>query len=247
MLFKEMGITAYNAIGDNLLTPKWLGHLLRLNGGFVVKRQVEEEDIDAKLNEAKKLSTYISNELLQKGKHVWIAQRNGRAKDGNDKTESSVLAMIKMAHAEKSWQEFCEEIAIIPVSISYEEIPIDTVITREHLGKVEKALGSDIKQVKHEMIQKKRRIHIHVSAPVKATKRSDLVNQIDESIMQGTRIWDSNRLAYDLLTGNSSTYEEDMKAVQWLKERIETEEPALRDALIRLYAAPLVNINVAAD
>lgn len=242
MFFEETGITAYNAVGDNLLTPQWLGHLLRLNGGFIVKRQVQGEDIDAKLNEARKLSCYITDKLLRKSKHVWIAQRSGRAKDGNDKTESAVLTMLKLAHPGKSWQELCEEIPIIPVSMSYEEIPVDTVIAQEHIGELKKHPGSDIKQVQHEMTQKKRRIHIHVSPRVTATKRNDLVRQLDESIIQGTKIWDSNREAYNLLSGTESTNLEDSNTVSWLRERINTQKPQLRKALISLYATPLVNL-----
>ena len=236
MCFVEHGETAYNAVGDNLLKTPWLGHLLRLNGGFIVKRQIE--DVDKKMAEAEKLSLYI-RKLLQQGKHVWIAQGNGRTKDGNDKTDSAVLAMLKLAHREKSWKTFSAHIPIIPVSISYEEVPLDTTIVKDHLGELDKSDSTlDSTQIINEINQKKRRIHIHVSERVEAAKRSEIVNQVDEKIIQGMRIWESNTGAYELLKGSTS---ENSGIAQWFKEKLASQNPRIREALLRFYAAPIIN------
>ncbi|MGI9256513.1 MAG: 1-acyl-sn-glycerol-3-phosphate acyltransferase [Salinispira sp.] len=244
LFYEEAGLTAYNAVGDNLLTPSWLGHLIRLNGGFIVKRKINDEDIDTKLEEAEHLSQYIAN-LLSRGKHVWIAQRNGRAKDGNDKTDSAVLAMIKLAHRDKNWEEFCNTIPIIPVSVSYEEIPLDATISQDHLGELDKSDSHlDSKQVIKELTQKKKRIHIHISERIQAKKRSALARNLDKKIIQGTKIWDSNRAAYDLLTKNTVN---SIQKIPWFQERLDAQTPQLRQALINLYAAPLVNLHALSE
>lgn len=238
MLQKETGETAYNAAGDNLMNTSWLGHLIRLNKGFIVKRTIE--DLDEKLLEANKLSSYIQS-LLAKGKNIWIAQRNGRAKDGNDKTDSAVLAMLKLSHKEKSWAEFSRETPLIPISMSYEEIPLDTVIVRDHLGLNDKSDNlRDSHQVLNEIGEKKRRIHIHVSPRIIGDKRGDLVRSLDSEIIQGTRIWQSNKYAAELMKVIGS---KKGLPVRWLKEKLFNQEESIQKALLQLYAAPAINLH----
>jgi len=237
MLHNETGETAFNAAGDNLLNTSWLGHLIRLNKGFIVKRTVE--DLDEKLDEANKLSGYIRS-LVEKGKNVWIAQRNGRAKDGNDVTDSAVMAMLKLSHKEKSWQEFSNEVPIIPISMSYEEIPLDTVIVRDHLGMIDKSDSSrDSNQILNEIGEQKRRIHIHVSPRIIGAKRGDLVKSLDNMIIGGTKIWQSNKYAAELLKSIGS---KKGKPVQWLKDKLLNQEESIQSALLQLYAAPAINL-----
>jgi hypothetical protein len=238
MLHKETGETAYNAAGDNLLNTSWLGHLIRLNRGFIVKRNVE--DMDDKLIEAHKLSQYIRS-LVEKGKNVWIAQRNGRAKDGNDQTDSAVLAMLKLSHQEKSWEELSHAIPIIPISMSYEQIPLDTLIARDYLGMIDKSDNQrDSRQVFSEIGEQKRRVHIHVSPRVLGSKRGDLVKSLDSNIIRGTRIWQSNIYALEML---KSLGLKPVKSVKWLKEKLSSQELGIRNALLQLYAAPAINLN----
>lgn len=238
MLHRETGETAFNAAGDNLLNTSWLGHLIRLNKGFIVKRTVD--DMDEKLLEANKLSQYIRS-LVEKGKNVWIAQRNGRAKDGNDKTDSAVLAMLKLSHRDKSWEEMSWEIPIVPISMSYEEIPLDTLMVKDHLGMIDKRDNQrDSSQIFSEIGEQKRRIHIHVSPRIMGAKRGELVRNLDSGIIRGTRIWESNKYAAELLkTIGSKTG----KPVQWLKEKLVNQDESIRNALIQLYAAPALNLH----
>ena len=238
MLHKKTGETAYNAAGDNLLNTSWLGHLIRLNKGFVVKRTVE--DFDEKLLEANKLSFYIRT-LVEKGKNVWIAQRNGRAKDGNDTTDSAVLAMLKLSHKDKSWEELSREIPIIPISMSYEEIPLDTVIVKDYLGMIDKSDSCrDSSQIFNEIGEKKRRIHIHVSPRIIGSKRGDLVRSLDANIIGGTRIWQSNKYAAELLKSIGS---KKGLPVQWLRDKLLNHEEIIQKALLQLYAAPAINLH----
>ncbi len=238
MLHEKTGNTAYNAAGDNLQNTSWLGHLIRLNKGFIVKRMVE--DIDEKLHEAKKLSFYIRS-LLEKGKNVWIAQRNGRAKDGNDRTDSAVLAMLKLSHKEKSWEDFSNEVPIIPISMSYEEVPLDTLIVKDHLGMIDKSdIQRDSSQIFSEIGEQKRRIHIHVSPRITGLKRGDLVKKLDSGIIGGTRIWQSNKYAAELLKSIGS---KKGKPVKWLKDKLINQDESIRNALLQLYAAPAINLH----
>lgn len=245
MLNSEIGTTAYNAAGDNLMNTPWLGHLIRLNRGFIVKRNLS--DPDQKLEEAEKLSKYI-RKLVESGKHVWIAQRNGRAKDGNDRTDSAVLAMIKMAHREKSWEELSAEIPIIPVSMSYEEIPLDDLLAKDHLGILDRSSPDrDKAQVIRELRDRKRRIHIHVSERIRGGKRGELVRSLDRKIIGGTRIWDSNAVAAELLehikpTSAAPSRTHHMReGAEWFLEKLQQHDHHIRSAILRLYAAPLLN------
>lgn len=237
MLHRETGKTAYNAAGDNLLNTSWLGHLIRLNRGFIVKRKVE--DLDQKLIEANKLSHYIRS-LVDKGKNVWIAQRNGRAKDGNDLTDSAVLAMLKLSHKDKSWEEFCRDVPIVPVSMSYEEIPLDTLIARDHLGLMDKENPKrDREQILNEIGERKRKIHIHVSERIFGAKRGELVRNLDSSIIRGTKIWKSNSYAAELLKSGDLN---GIKPVKWLRDKLKDQEEAIQQAVLQLYAAPALNL-----
>ncbi len=247
MLYRHSGETAYNAAGDNLLKTPWLGHLIRLNRGFIVRREVP--DIEEKLEAAEKLSGYIRS-LTDKGKSVWIAQRNGRAKDGRDVTDSAVPAMIKMAHRDKSWEEFTNEVDVIPVSISYEEIPLDTLLVEDRLGKLDKSdERRDSSQVVQELTQKKRRIHIHLSPAVRASKRSELVKLLDRRIIQGVRLWESNIHAASLLgmvgDGFSNRLDELGQKMSsggaWIAQKLHDLRPEIREKILELYAQPVVS------
>ena len=114
--------TTFNAIGDNLVSVGWMGDLLRLNKSFVISRTGEsKKDIYANLLKA---SEFIKDKL-QSGNHVWIAQKQGRSKDGLDKTDPAVLKMLHMAlRKETKFEDLTDHYNIIPCSVSYE---IDTL------------------------------------------------------------------------------------------------------------------------
>ncbi|NCN05423.1 MAG: hypothetical protein GW949_07315 [Spirochaetales bacterium] len=194
VLFKNLGETAHNAAGDNIFRTSWLGHLIRLNKGFMVKREVE--DMDEKLLEAHKLSTYI-HRLLQKKEWVWIAHRNGRAKDGRDMTDSAVLSMLKMAHGEADWAEFSSAAPLLPISMSWELVPLDDLMAQElngitqHTGK-----HRDMMNIMTEIRIAKKRIHLQFGSPVFADKRATLVKNFDREIHLNTRLWEANWVAY---------------------------------------------------
>jgi hypothetical protein len=243
---KEFGEIAYNAVGDNIFQVPWLGDLIRLNRGFVVKRKVE--DFDEKLNQANRLSEYIQG-LLDKDKWVWIAHRNGRAKDGNDVTDSAVLAMLKMSSNDLGWGEYTDKYAITPLTLSWEKIPLDKEIMIEQLGKgKDKSADKDMKQIVKEINQAKKRIHIHIGSSVKAEKRNALVKGIDSEIQKGHRLWASNWYAYlqdeSVSSENRSVIKQlvDLNEAKWLEEAASELAEDYQEPFFAMYAAPVKNV-----
>lgn len=194
VLDENLGRTAYNAVGDNISKTAWLGDFVRLSRGFIVKRDVP--DIDEKLNEAKKLSSYI-RDLLSQDNLVWIAHRNGRAKDGRDLTDSAVLSMLKMAAQDLEWGEFADEYRLMPIAMSWELIPLDNLMAQELHGLVShNGRHRDMMNILTEIRMEKRRVHIGFGARVTAEKRSTLVQEVDKEIQLSTRLWEANWKAW---------------------------------------------------
>ena len=111
--------TSEIAIGNNLLIYKWIESLVRLNKSFIVRRDLKGKEM---LTGSQKLSAYIRDTLVNRNTSIWIAQREGRTKDGIDKTDSAILKMFNMSGSSDFTESFCE-LNIIPVSISYEKEP----------------------------------------------------------------------------------------------------------------------------
>ncbi|WP_156104605.1 1-acyl-sn-glycerol-3-phosphate acyltransferase [Spirochaeta lutea] len=252
VLYKNFTRTAYNAAGDNIFKTNWLGHLIRLNRGFIVRRDVD--DIDEKRAEAQKLSGYI-NTLLEDKQWVWIAHRNGRSKDGWDQTDSAVLTMLKMDRPDASWQDYTETNALVPVSISWELIPLDILMAKE-LCDIPTYHGPqrDMKNIVTEIGMKKKRVHIHFSSPVTAEKRAQLVRGTDAGIQAGQTIWPANWVAAQELNPDLDLPESvDANQGMWILQRADELEQsiaaeghsfqqalAVRTTLLRMYARPVL-------
>lgn len=191
--------TAYNGAGDNIFETKWLGHLIRLNKGFIVKRNVEE--IDKKIKEANRLSKYI-NKLLKKGNSVWIANRPGRAKNGIDKTDSVIISMLSRTIKNKNYGEWLQSFNLIPISISYEIIPRDLNMAMEVAGELSKKSFNDRKNIVNEIGAHKGRIHYSFGNKIFGEKRKEIVAAIDKEIISNYKLWDTNWLAYLKLEKN---------------------------------------------
>jgi len=128
-LFLDKGIlTAEVAIGNNLLIEPWIEDIVKLNRSFIVKRDVQGREL---LLSSQKISAYIRHVIAVKHANVWIAQREGRAKDGNDATQSSLLKMLHFSAESKSLIDGFDELRIVPVSISYEFDPCDVLKAKE--------------------------------------------------------------------------------------------------------------------
>jgi 1-acyl-sn-glycerol-3-phosphate acyltransferase len=253
--------TSEIAIGSNLLSQPWIKQLVRVNKSFIVKRNLP---LDQMLEGSRTLSAYISYTLKEKKQSVWIAQREGRAKDGFDKTNPGLLKMFGMA-AEDGLLDHLQSLNITPVSLSYEFDPCDNLKIPELLKKAEgltytKAEGEDNMHMVLGIKGYKGNIHIQFGSPIndeieqfRAIKNKNellknVAEVIDKHVYQNYKLWDSNYVAYDLLN-NNNTYtdkysnENKEKFVAYMNKRLENfigNEKA-KEIFLKMYANPVIN------
>ncbi len=216
-LMVENGLdTCEIAIGNNLLIYNWITRLVRLNKCFVVKRNLGRLQTMAA---AIQLSRYIHFVLTQKQGSVWIAQREGRCKDGNDRTQESLLKMLTYGNRDVSFVESLKELNIAPIAISYEYDPNDRLKAREYLLKsknpnYKKTQEDDLESMKIGIIENKGHIHYAFTPCIndKLEKipadldRLLMVQRIcgiiDHAIHANYKIFKTNYIAHDLLFDN---------------------------------------------
>ncbi|MCM1292987.1 MAG: acyltransferase [Bacteroides sp.] len=205
--------TSEIAIGSNLLIYDWITDLVKLNKSFIVKRNIERKKA---LEAAFQLSAYIHYAIGTKHESVWIAQREGRAKDSNDRTQDSLIKMLSLEGEGAGIKQHLLEINIMPLSISYEYDPNDYLKAREFLCR---RLDPDFKKSEHDdllsmetgLLQPKGRIHFQLGKCIndrlrelpddmpKAELIRRVCDMIDQSIHCGYRIYPVNYIAYDRL------------------------------------------------
>ncbi len=211
LIFLRHGMkTSEVAIGDNLLIYEWITHLVKLNGSFIVKRNLPTRQA---LDAAKQLSAYIHHAINNKHESIWIAQRQGRAKDSSDHTQESVLKMLGLAGG-GSMTDNLSDINIFPVAISYEFDPNDFLKAREYLMRhrdpeFKKSQHDDLFSMETGLIQYKGRVHISFSNCItpfintipENTDRQEAIHKIchtiDCGIHNGYKIYPINYVAYD--------------------------------------------------
>jgi len=196
------------AIGDNLLSKPWVSDLMRLNKSFIVRRSARSPR--ELMAASRHLSAYIRHSLQVERVPVWIAQREGRAKDGVDRTEPAVVKMLGLAR-DKSCEAFDEYIAalnIVPVAIAYELDPCDALKARElwqraSTGSYAKAEQEDIASIATGITGNKGHVHVSFGAPLGLglDNPAAVAAAIDAQIIQNYRLQPSNLLAYRELEG----------------------------------------------
>ncbi len=246
----EAGLrTSRIGIGDNLLNKSYVSQLMRLNKSFVVKRSVQGRR--EKLEAFNQLSAYI-RESIQHGQHVWLAQREGRAKDGLDKTESAVLKMLHMSGKKHGWslQQSLSSLNIVPVCISYEWDPCDKAKARELAalardGEYRKAQDEDFRSIVRGIQGRKGRITIRFAEPLKL--ESDLAEDwcrvIDRRIYAGYELYPINYQACMNLYGelpDQAQSEHLSKADGHLASRLKVLDPEEQQQLLKAYAQPVL-------
>ncbi len=193
--------TARSAVGDNLLTEKYAADLMRLNKSFVIERSVTGKR--AVYRALSRTSDYIRHSLAT-GHSVWIAQRDGRAKDGFDRTEPALLKMVALAHRKQAdaFAELVNRVPIVPVSISYELDPCDRLKAHElafkkRWGEYHKAADEDLMSIVKGMTNYKGRVHLHFSAPMTGNYENaeSLALAIDEQIISGLEVYPTHARA----------------------------------------------------
>jgi len=263
MLLYEHGFnTTKVAIGDNLLHKDWIRDLARLNKSFIVHRSAQGKEA---FYYSQRLSNYIKKTIVDEKESVWIAQREGRAKDGNDVTQVSLLKMLAFGGDEDKF-EYLKSLNFLPVAISYEYDPCDLLKVKEIAAK-EKDIHyeKDEKQDELSMITGltgfKGNIHVSIGEVIHhefddimhhetpKEQFSSLAERIDQQIQTNIKLWPSNFIAYDLLMNLNSfeeeyTKEEKEKFVQYIESKLEKNKLFDEEARIRLlsiYANPVKN------
>ena len=202
MLYHAGYNTVYIAIGDNLLKRPFVNDLMRLNKSFIVRRSLKGRDL---LKSSKQLSSYIHH-CIELKRNVWIAQREGRAKDGVDRTDPALLKMLAMSKRDAGLGAALSALHIVPVAISYEFDPCDVLKASElyqkkEAGSYQKDEQSDIHSIVTGMVGYKG--HVHVSFGTELEISSDDPNQIarliDKQIIDNYLLQNSNFAALEKL------------------------------------------------
>lgn len=250
-----------SAIGDNLVKKSFLLTLSKLNRNFVVQRGLSPREL---LGSSKNMSEYIAQLLLHENRSVWIAQREGRTKDGNDATHTGVLKMLSMGSDEKDIMNYFKRIKIVPVSLSYEYDPTDALKMPQFLAEAKqetyvKEKNEDFITLLSGIIGQKKRIHIHIgdilnseideisSVENNPNKQIQLLTQkVDDSILQSYKLWPTNYIAYDMLYNtnqfeNEYSIEEKQLFQRRLELRIDDNSSVLKEGFLAMYANPVVN------
>lgn len=196
--------TAEIAIGDNLLSSPLAADLLRLNKSFVVQRSVT--GMKAKLKALTQLSEYIY-ESQSAGRNLWIAQREGRAKDGADRTDPAIIKMLNLWPKKQGWsyQDLVQRYNIVPVSISYEYDPCDALKASERMARLNanyvKSGSEDFRSIVTGLVMPKGRVHIEIGTPLSAELDSPqaIASAIDEQIIANYRLFPNSWLALQQL------------------------------------------------
>ena len=230
------------AIGDNLLSKPWVADLMRLNKSFIVKRN--EKNKRAMLNASKSLSSYIHHTLTQNNHNVWIAQREGRAKDGIDKTNAALISMLLLnKDKQQPISEYLDQLNIVPVSISYQFDPCDSdkakeLATIEATGSYQKSEGEDIKSITQGIIGHKGLVHIEFGTPIIGEYENSkaIATEIDRQIICNYKLYDSNLAANALLNDPNSANQ----LPDDLTKRMQHLNKAQQRWLLAMYANPVI-------
>lgn len=189
------------AIGDNLLQKPFVSDLMRLNKSFIVHRSISGRR--EKLAAFQTLSAYISHSIRQEGASIWIAQAEGRAKDGDDRTDSAILKMFHMCRKDEAFASVLADLHLVPVSISYEYDPCDLAKARElsiraSTGSYTKAPGEDDASIVTGITGHKGRVHLHFGTEIRAPQEDAkaLAQHIDRDILGHYRLFPVHYLAY---------------------------------------------------
>lgn len=260
-LFEHGLVMTASAIGDNLVKKAFLLTLSKLNRNFLVQRGLSPREL---LQSSKLMSEYIGQLLLRENRSVWIAQREGRTKDGNDVTHPGVLKMLAMAADEPNLMDYFKKIKVVPVSISYEYDPTDALKMPQLKAEANneiyiKEKNEDFMTLLSGIMGQKKRIHIHVGDVLDAEldgikvefdnsnkQIQALAQAIDDSILTTYKLWPTNYIAHDLLHGTTtyaSQYTDIEKAVfeRRLEKRIDAQSEFEVQGILAMYANPVVN------
>ena len=246
------------AIGDNLLAAPWIKDLVRVNKSFIVERSAGIREM---LASSKRLSEYMHFVIAHKHDNIWIAQREGRAKDSDDRTQESVLKMLSLGGK-------LQELNIVPLCISYEYDPCDYLKAKEFQLKrdnsaYKKSKQDDLENMKVGIMGYKGRIHYECAPCInewlgelegmpKADFFAEVARRMDREIHAGYKLFPGNFIAMDMLSGKKDyadhyTADDVARFNDYLSKQLakidipNKDEAFLRNCILNMYANPAKN------
>lgn len=253
------------AIGDNLLKLPWVKDLVRVNKSFIVERALSMREM---LMASKRLSEYMHFVIAEKNDNIWIAQREGRAKDSNDRTQEAILKMMVMG-GDGSIIDRLKQLHLVPLAISYEYDPCDYLKAAELQARRDnpswqKGPMDDVTSMQTGIMGYKGYIHYQCADCIDSyldtipadTPKTDLfrliADHIDRQIFAGYRLYPNNYVALDLLHGDSAhadhyTAEDKAQFEAYLKDQLDKiemegkDDAYLREQMLKMYANPAIN------
>ena len=252
LLYENNMKTVKIAIGDNLLDGSFAESLMRLNKSFIVHREIK--GVKETLRKLTKLSSYINYSLTTENESIWIAQREGRANDGNDFTDEGVLKMLYLnQRKEVALSDWVESVNLTPISISYEYDPLDLIKAkgwrdRESLTQ-EEISSSDLNEMATGIFGYKGKVHLHICKPVsfKGNDIRNLAKVIEKDTIENYKVWPISYAAISLLPDlqlSASSIKQDAetkKELMYFKKRFKSIDPDIVHECLMTYARPLIN------
>ncbi|GGZ27361.1 glycerol acyltransferase [Echinicola pacifica] len=261
VLYSEDLMMTSSAIGDNLVKRPLLLALSRLTRNFVVQRGLPAREM---LESSRLMSEYIGELIFHENRSVWIAQREGRTKDGNDATHKGILKMIAMGKGDLADLEYFKKLNIVPVSFSYEYDPTDVLKMPELMAKSRSEVyvkqdNEDFNTIINGIMGQKKRIHVHIDSPINDEidailqkgesgnkQLQELCDVIDRRIISNYKLWPSNYIAFDLLYpgelfANEYTEAEKQDFVARMNKGVDTSDVVALENFLNMYANPVKN------
>lgn len=261
-LLVDQGLpTTEITFGSNLMTDQFVIDFGKVNRMYKVYRGTNRSEL---IQNSKVLSAYIRYSIKEKKVSSWIAQRNGRTKDGDDRTETGLLKMFNIS-AKKEFHDSFKELNIVPVSISYEYEPCSAFKVNELLLSATdtpyiKKKGEDLQSIVTGITQQKGHIHISLCSPVNKyidsiqesnynAKIIRLAQMIDSDIYKNYKLWPTNYIAFDILHEDNKysklyTTEQKESFIQYMNKELagfKDNKKAAEDIFLKIYSNPVLN------
>lgn len=249
VLVEQNHRTAQIAIGDNLLQKPWVSHLMRINKSFIVKRNLSGPK--QQLAASKELASFMRSAIIENRGSLWIAHREGRAKDGNDRTEAAVLKMLTLSRDKplESPDDVLGKLNIVPITISYEVDPCDVRKAQELAvgDNYQKRQFEDLESIAAGITDEKGRVHLQFGTPLTQETLSvaAAVEAIDKQMVENYRLFQTNIWAYEALGGDNMTQCPEVPTATishaQFMARFDGLTPLERNLALSAYAKPVFN------
>lgn len=245
-LFKANRPTCEMAFGDNLIINQFVEDLFRVNGGVIVKRNLPMRE---KYLSTIELSEYFVDTIADNNTSIWVAQKSGRSKDGNDNTQPAIIKMLYLSKRGSgiTFPDLIKKVNIVPVAISYQYNPNDINNGREEIltqqqGKYEKKKYEDVISMVRGMRCNKGRINVAIGTPLTGeySTPDEVAREIDRQIHLNYKLFNTNYIAYDYLENtNRFESEYDGLTIDGFLSRYNHLKPEVREAVLNSYANPV--------